>query len=122
VAIVLLDDDEDILDTLGNVIRVVSDKGCIAFRTLAELVSRREEVLASDMAILDINLGADEPSGLDVYGWLRQSGYTAPVVFLTGHGANHPLVVQACSMGDARVVRKPIGMDEMRAVIEARRP
>jgi DNA-binding NarL/FixJ family response regulator len=68
-------------------------------------------------AILDINLGQGEPTGIDAYHWLRSRGFSGRVVFLTGHAASHPLVREARLIGDAVVLEKPTGMDHLSSAI-----
>ena len=58
-------------------------------------MAREAEVLAARLAFLDINLGAGQPSGLEVQRWLAAKGFTGKTVFMTGHGDGHPLVAKA---------------------------
>jgi ActR/RegA family two-component response regulator len=58
-------------------------------------------------AILDVNLGPGEPSGVDVAAWVRAHHPDARIVFMTGHAPNHPLV-RAASGADGEVLAKPI--------------
>ena len=83
-----------------------------------ELVALGNKVLACDAAVLDINLGPSQPSGIDAYEWLRNQGYTGRIVFLTGHASTHPLVIQAQTIGDAEIFSKPIDPDHIRSIIE----
>ena len=87
-----------------------------------ELVALGEEALGCRVAILDINLGPNRPSGIDAYAWLRHKGYTGRIVFLTGHASNHPLVVEAKRIGDAEIFSKPIDADRIRSIVEGRTP
>ena len=67
-------------------------------------------------------MGPQVPSGLDAYGWLRKHGFDGRIVFLTGHAASHPLVVEAKRLGDAEVVGKPVSLDTLTSMLEDHRP
>jgi FixJ family two-component response regulator len=71
--------------------------------------------------MLDVNLGADQPSGLDALEWLLRQRFPGEVVFLTGHGQSDPLVQRARKMGIATVMEKPIGLPQLSALLEDRR-
>jgi FixJ family two-component response regulator len=81
-------------------------------------VALGEEALKCEVAILDINLGPNQPSGIEAYAWLRQKGYTGRIVFLTGHASNHPLVIEASRIGDAEVFSKPVEPARLRSIVE----
>jgi DNA-binding NtrC family response regulator len=116
--ILFLDDDADLRRITSTLIQLKTGRTCLALATLAELRAQREFVLASALAILDINLGEDQPSGLDAYGWLRAEGYRGQVVFLTGHAANHPLVERA-AMGQVKVLAKPLSAEQLAELVRA---
>jgi FixJ family two-component response regulator len=65
------------------------------------------------LGILDVNLGSDEPSGLDAFAWLRAERFPGRIVFLTGHAATNPLVRRAGEMGDVAVLTKPLQMPKL---------
>jgi FixJ family two-component response regulator len=70
------------------------------------------------LAILDINLGEGQPSGLDAYHWLRESGFEGKIVFLTGHARSHPLVSQARQAGKVVILEKPTTMERLLSMLE----
>jgi ActR/RegA family two-component response regulator len=115
--ILLLDDDDDFLASVAELIELVLQRACVPTHSLEEMVALGSRALESSLAILDINLGAEQPSGLDAYVWLRRQQYRGRIVFLTGHARTHPLVHQAILLGDAQVVGKPITVDEMKHII-----
>ena len=90
---------------------------CLGVASLAEVEAHRAEALACALAIIDINLGAHAPSGLDVYEWLQRFHFAGKVVFLTGHGANDPDVQTASSIAATRTFTKPIGVEELVAIV-----
>jgi len=116
--VLVIDDDEDLLGALSDLIAALSQRPCLTMRSLAELVSAAPSALECDLAVVDINLGSGEPTGIDVYEWLRARGFRGRIVFLTGHAFSHPLVQRACALGHARVLRKPIGVVELRALLD----
>jgi FixJ family two-component response regulator len=106
-SVLVLDDDRDMLEALGDTIRVLGGRPCITVASHAEMVALGAQALACSVAILDINLGLGMPSGIDAYRWLRESGFGGRIVFLTGHARGHPLVEEAHRLGEARVLEKP---------------
>lgn len=117
--VLLLDDDDDLLASMSDLIRLAFSRDVLKVHSFDELREHGDEALACDLAILDINLGPGEPSGLDALGWLRDRGFAAPVVFLTGHARTHPLVAQAQESGEAEVLEKPITSRNLGEVLEA---
>jgi FixJ family two-component response regulator len=113
--IFVLEDDDDLRLVLVELIRRGSGRECFGLRTLGELRQEREAVLRCALGIIDVNLGADEPSGLDAYAWLRAERFAGRIAFLTGHAATHPLVRRAAEMGELAVLAKPL---EMRKLLE----
>jgi DNA-binding NarL/FixJ family response regulator len=115
--VLMLDDDEDLRDALGDLVRLVSGRSFVGLGRYTELGANRARVLACELAILDVNLGEGALSGLDAYDWLRAQGFAGRIVFLTGHSDGHPLVRRASALGRALVLAKPIGLDEVRALL-----
>jgi FixJ family two-component response regulator len=115
--IVVLDDDEDLRLSLADAIRLFAGLDCVALGSYADLLSQSDDVLGCALAILDVNLGAGMPSGLDAYQWLCDHDYRGQIVFLTGHAWSHPLVAAAGGLRGARVVQKPMSVDALRALL-----
>ena len=103
----LLDDDVDLLEILAELLQ---ERGCrcLLAHSLDELKALGPEVLAADVAILDINLGAGQPSGIDAYDWLLSQNFVGRLLFLTGHAHSHPLVARAERLNRAIVLDKPL--------------
>jgi FixJ family two-component response regulator len=105
--ILLVDDDlnlrESIIDLYGT-----EGLTCLGAASFEDLLGQADKVLQARLAILDVNLGAERPSGVEVYRWLKRRDFSGHVVFLTGHAATHPLVEQARSIEGAEVLTKPI--------------
>lgn len=107
-SILVLDDCEDLLQLSKVFIERLCDRQAVTVKSLHELEIIEERALSCEMALLDINLGANEPNGLDVYHWLRGHGFKKRIVFLTGHARTYPLVAEAERLGDASVLSKPL--------------
>ena len=120
--VLYVEDNDDLRELVVELVTVVVKRRCVGVGSYKELVALGNDVLACDVAILDINLGPNQPSGIDAYAWLRDKGYTGRIVFLTGHASTHPLVVEAQRIGNAEIFSKPIEPDRLRSIIEGERP
>src|SRR5262245_8851680 len=93
--VLFLEDNDDLRELFVELVALSLDRRCIGVGSYEELVALGREVVECEVAILDINLGPNQKSGIDAYSWLRDNGYKGRVVFLTGHASSHPLVVEA---------------------------
>jgi DNA-binding NtrC family response regulator len=118
--VLLLEDDADQLEVLAILLSLECGRESVLARSYDELTRLGDAPLGCELALLDVNLGPEQPSGLDAYRWLRERGFTGRVCFLTGHARHHPLVVAALRMGDVRVVEKPVETAELRKLVEGR--
>jgi FixJ family two-component response regulator len=115
----LLDDDEDLRESLGDLIATV-DGGCVKAGSVREMQSHAGEVLNCSLALLDINLGEGHPSGLDACAWLHANAFPGRIAFLTGHGHAHPLVRQAEALGGVDVFSKPLEVPVLMKLLHSR--
>jgi CheY-like chemotaxis protein len=115
--VLFLDDDRDLRDVVCELVPLFGAE-CIAVGSHAELLAAADRALASDLAILDINLGPGAPSGLDSCRWLRDQDFRGRIVFLTGHASSHPLVEEARKLCTAQVLAKPITPDRLQSLLE----
>ena len=106
-SITFLEDNEELREVLSEVTKSELGEEALSFACFEQLAARRNEVLETKMAILDINLGADQASGVEVFHWLKEQGYAGKICFLTGHGRSHPMVQAACDIG-AEIWSKPM--------------
>jgi CheY-like chemotaxis protein len=112
VRILFLDDDEDLCATMRSVVEVVG-KGTHEFNGVTsyeELLELGSHALRADLAILDISLGDDSPSGGDAADWLRRNNYSGRIVFLTGHARSDSLVIKAAAARGIEILEKPLGL------------
>jgi FixJ family two-component response regulator len=117
--VLLLDDDIDLLDSVGDLLENVARRTVLKARSVAELIAHGEAALGCELAILDINLGAGRPSGLDALRWLTEQRFAGRTVFLTGHARTFPLVEEARrERQDIEVLSKPISGAELLGLLE----
>jgi DNA-binding NtrC family response regulator len=119
--VLYVEDNDDLRELVVELVTVVLKRRCVGVGSYEELAALGAEALRCSVAILDINLGPDQRSGIDAYAWLRDQGYKGRIVFLTGHASTHPLVVEAQRIGDAEIFSKPIEPDRLRSIVEGER-
>jgi len=102
--VLLVDDDPDLLEVLALVLDRAHVRH-LAAHSFAEVEALEPVLDGLTTAILDVNLGAGEPTGVDIADWLHARHPKTRIVFMTGHAPNHPLVL-AASGGE--VLAKPI--------------
>jgi FixJ family two-component response regulator len=118
--VVLVDDNENMLNALAEFFELAGGVECLRFHSLSELAEHAANVCNRDvvLAILDINLGYGQPSGIDVYRWLRNRNFPGEIAFLTAHAADHPLVLEASRIGEVKVFTKPMGAEKLLALLQ----
>jgi DNA-binding NtrC family response regulator len=116
--ILLVDDDPDLAELMSEVLVDAGAQGCVIAHSLADLEAQKSRALAAQLAIVDVNLGATQPSGVEVHDWLRKAGFAGRVVFLTGHAQSHPLVLAATRTPGTQVLTKPITAESLADMIE----
>ena len=72
--VLYVEDNDDLRELLVELVTVAFERRCVGVGSYEELVALGEEALGCGVAILDINLGPNRPSGIDAYRWLRQKG------------------------------------------------
>jgi DNA-binding response OmpR family regulator len=116
--VLLLDDDDDLREAVAELIELSAHRRVWKAGGVAELAALEARALACELAILDINLGPNVPSGLDALRWLRERKFAGRAVFLTGHAPGFPLVEEARRMAGAQVLSKPLGIDKLLSLLE----
>lgn len=115
--VLFLDDSDELREIVVEMVATISGRPCLGLRSVFELQQNRDIVLGCELAILDINLGPDEPSGLDAHGWLVAERFKGRIVFLTGHGKSDVLVERAYRLHNARVFQKPLDFGALEALL-----
>jgi DNA-binding response OmpR family regulator len=115
-SVLVVDDDEDLREILSDLFVTTAGSGVVTARSLAEVQRHAARALACDVALLDVNLGEGEPTGVEVCGWLRAHGFSGEVIFLTGHANSDPRVIEASRTAHAKLLSKPISVDALIAI------
>jgi FixJ family two-component response regulator len=117
-SVLFVDDDDDLRGLFVEMVGAFLARRCVAVGSYEQLVQLGDDALRCPVAVLDINLGQNQPSGIDVYAWLRSRGYRGRIVFLTAHASSHPLVVEAQRLGGAEILSKPIDPERLISLLE----
>jgi ActR/RegA family two-component response regulator len=117
--LLIVDDDEDLRAAIGEIAEALAGRQWVGAASYDELVALGPRAVECGLAIIDLNLGAGSPSGVDALAWLRKNGFRGRAVFLTGHARSHPDVERAHELGDVRILAKPLGIDAMLSLIES---
>ena len=115
--VLFVDDDEDLRIAMCDILEALGFVRVVTAASLAEVQTRRDEVLACQLAILDINLGTGEPTGVMVHDWLRHEGFRGAMIFLTGHASDDPRVKEAAKLDDSLIATKPLTVPQLRRLI-----
>lgn len=115
--ILICEDDEDTAEVLGEFLQD-SGYACVVTHSLEEVVARRSDALACGLAVLDVNLGAGRPSGVDVFRWLQRERFGGRVVFLTGHAGTSSILDGARGLG-VRILAKPVSAETLLSLAQA---
>jgi FixJ family two-component response regulator len=116
--VVLIDNDQDLLDALVDLVATLNGGSCLAARSLDELQAAAPRALACRLAIVDLNLGRDKPTGIDVLLWLQAQRFRGRIVFLTAYGEADVLVKSARRLGLAQIFRKPTELGALSELIK----
>jgi ActR/RegA family two-component response regulator len=115
--VLLLDDDADLRTALAEFVDMVCGRRCITVGSFDEMVAAADRVLSCSVALLDVNLGAGKPSGIDAYRWLAGQRFAGRLYFFTGHASLHPLLDEIEQLGGVRVLPKPLDADRLMEVL-----
>ena len=119
-SVLVLEDDGDMRTLMCELLEMAGVDSCVSVGSVEELRRQRlEDVHRAQLALIDINLGADHPSGLEAYEWLLQQRFAGKVVFITGHAASHPLLREAQGLRGVQVLRKPVDGDVLLDLLPA---
>jgi DNA-binding response OmpR family regulator len=117
-SVLIVDDDEDLRDSVSDVLATAGVRRRVLAASLLEVQRQGDAALHSQLAILDVNLGEAQPTGVDVSRWLRDNGFGGAIVFLTGHAATDPRVVAAANVPNTRIVPKPCSLNGLVALVQ----
>ena len=114
--VLFVDDSSDLREVMELMFQSLGIE-CVCVPSMSAVLERVSQVLRTDLAILDVNLGLGEPSGIEVYRWLRGQNYRGKIVFLSGHTRTDPQVVQATKIPGVDFFQKPLGFSQIEALI-----
>lgn len=106
-----MEDDRDLAWTYEQLISSLPGFTSVVVHSFSALKNQRDAVLSCGVALLDINLGEGEPSGIDAYQWLLGEKFQGNVIFITGHACSHPVVVRAVAVGAVKLMPKPFNVE-----------
>jgi FixJ family two-component response regulator len=115
--ILFVDDSCDICQVIEVMCQSLPEVECICVTSMSAVLERTAQVLQTRLAILDVNLGPGEPSGVEIYRWLKGQNYSGKIVFLSGHTRTDPQVVEATRIPGVDFFQKPMGFSQIEALI-----
>lgn len=105
--ILVVEDDQTLRDSMKEFIELTT-KAVVLTAAGMEEVANSPSILDSHLAILDINLGPEQPDGIAVCNWLKQNGFEGKIVFLTGHSVDSSFSKEAAGFEGVLILRKPV--------------
>ena len=114
---ILLDDDKDLCTVLSEIIVDLGSPHCVTVNSLEELKKLESKIFDYDIALLDVNLGDDKPTGIDAYNWMLEKGFKGKFAFFTGHARSNPLVKVAIEIPNVTLLEKPANLAEISELI-----
>jgi DNA-binding NtrC family response regulator len=115
--VLFVDDSSDLCQIMETMCQSLQGIECICVTSMLAVLERAPRVLRTELAILDVNLGPGEPSGTEIYRWLKGQNYRGKIVFLSGHTRTDPRVVEATRIPDVDFFQKPLGFSQIEALI-----
>jgi DNA-binding NtrC family response regulator len=115
--VLFVDDCWDLCQVMEVMCQSLPEVECVCVTSMSAVLERAAQVLRTDLAILDVNLGPGEPSGVEIYRWLKGQNYRGKIVFLSGHARTDPLVEEAARISGVDFFQKPLGFGQLEALI-----
>jgi FixJ family two-component response regulator len=115
--VLFVDDCRDICHVMEVMCQSLPEVECVCVTSMSAVLERAAQVLRTALAILDVNLGPGEPSGVEIYRWLKGQNYRGKIVFLSGHAKTDPQVEEAARISSVDFFRKPLGFGQLEALI-----
>ena len=115
--VLFVDDSSDLCEVVEFMCQSLPEVECVCVTSMSAVLERAVQVLQTGLAILDVNLGPGEPSGVEIYRWLKGQNYRGKIVFLSGHARTDPLVEEAARISGVDFFQKPLGFGQLEALI-----
>lgn len=111
---------------MGALVEELCSCDWLGAKSLSEIEAHGPAALGCLLALIDMNLGAGEPTGADAYAWLKAQGFCGKIIFVTGREKDDPEVIRFLDREDVEVMQKPVPFDSLverlnRELDEARR-
>ena len=116
-AVLFVDDSRDICEVIETMCQSLQEVECVCASSISAVQERAAQVLRPSLAILDVNLGPDEPSGVEIYRWLKGKNYRGKIVFLSGHARMDPQVEEAARISGVDFFEKPLAFGQIETLI-----
>ena len=115
--VLFVDDSSDLCEVVEFMCQSLPEVECVCVTSMSAVLERAVQVLRTGLAILDVNLGPGEPSGVEIYRWLKGQNYRGKIVFLSGHTRTDPQVAEATRISGVDFFRKPLEFGQIEALI-----
>ena len=115
--VLFVDDSCDICQVIEVMCQSLPEVECVCVTSMSAVLERASQVLRTGLAILDVNLGPGEPSGVEIYRWLKGQNYRGKIVFLSGHARTDPQVEEAARISGVDFFQKPLGFGQLESLI-----
>jgi FixJ family two-component response regulator len=115
--VLFVDDSSDLCQIMETMCQSLLGVECICVPSMSAVLERAVQVLRTGLAILDVNLGPGEPSGVEIYRWLKGQNYRGKIVFLSGHARTDPLVEDAARICGVDFFQKPLAFGQLETLI-----
>lgn len=115
--ILLLDDNKELCTLMEKMFEQFGTTEVSSFHSYSEVESIADK-LNFDLAFLDVNLGINARSGIDVFNLLMQKGFKGKIVFLTGHASSYPLLKKTLEYPNVRLLEKPADVAVIESIVQ----
>jgi two-component system, NtrC family, nitrogen regulation response regulator NtrX len=112
--ILVVDDERDIRELIGDILRDEGHGVRLAWNSETTLAAIN--TAAPDLIILDIWLKDSRLDGIDILKQVKRDNPSIPVVIISGHG-NIEIAVAAIKQGAYDFIEKPFNIDQLMVVI-----
>jgi DNA-binding response OmpR family regulator len=119
IRVLIVDDDPELRRLICYFYEKAGRVECVGAESLESLCRIYESKGPFALAILDINLGASNFDGVDVYHWLKERNFPGRIVFLTGHARSDPRVQRALEIDGTVLLEKPAGISALKEIFDS---
>lgn len=114
--VLVLDDNPDMCQLMKEVLEDFTDVEVKLAHSYEEVVGHLSGINQIDLAFLDVNLGLNARTGIDVYQWLKDNQFTGKIIFFTGHAGTYPLLTELIKLPQVYLLEKPVNIEMIEKV------